>query len=132
MNIVEFAEDILGWKLLDYQKEYLNVCYEYILQNKQLCSSEEWMNIPYEYVEKDTKCDLCDNRSECEEYLLDCTHSSDTRRHVINGIGHICPKDIKHAPCAISCSGDFMIDDEPCTSCDMYRKLKNKEEEKNE
>lgn len=94
--------------------------------------SKEWMNIPYEYVEKDTKCDLCDNRSECEEYLLDCTHSSDTRRHVINGIGHICPKDIKHAPCAISCSGDFMIDDEPCTSCDMYRKLKNKEEEKNE
>ena len=84
------------------------------------------------YVEKDTKCDLCDNRNECEDYLLDCTHSSDTRRHVINGIGHICPKDIKHAPCKISCSGDFMIDDEPCTSCDMYHKLKNKEEEKNE
>ena len=36
MNIVEFAEDISGWKLLDYQKEYLNACYEYILQNKQL------------------------------------------------------------------------------------------------
>ena len=75
-------------------------------------------------VEKDTKCDLCDNRGECEDYLIDCTHSEDTRRHVVNGIGHICPKDIKHKPCAISCDGDFMIDDEPCTSCDVYHKLK--------
>ena len=81
------------------------------------------------FIEKDTKCDLCDNRSECEDYLIDCTHSEDTRRHVINGIGHICPRDIKYTPCAISCDGDFMIDDEPCTSCDVYRKFKNKEEE---
>ena len=36
MNIVEFAESILGHELLDYQKEYLNTCYECILQNKQL------------------------------------------------------------------------------------------------
>lgn len=36
MNIVEFAEDILGHELPDYQKEYLNTCYECILQNKQL------------------------------------------------------------------------------------------------
>ena len=28
------------------------------------------------------------------------------------------PKNIK---CTISCNGDFMIDDEPCTSCDVYR-----------
>ena len=83
------------------------------------------------YVEKDTKCDLCSNRSECEEYLIDCTHSADTRRHVINGIGHICPKDIKHTPCAISCNGEFMIGDEPCISCNVYHKLKNKEK-KNE
>ena len=47
------------------------------------------------YVEKDTKCDLCNNRSECEEYLIDCTYSADTRRHVINGIGHFCPLDIR-------------------------------------
>ena len=40
-------------------------------------------------------------------------------------------KDIKHTPCAISCNGEFMIDDEPCTSCNVYRKLKNKEK-KNE
>lgn len=80
------------------------------------------------FIEKDTKCDLCDNRSECEDYLIDCTHSEDTRRHVINGIGHICPKDIKHTPFAISCNGDFTIDDEPCTSCDVYRKFKNKED----
>ena len=36
MNIVEFAESILGYELLDYQKEYLNTCYDCILQNKQL------------------------------------------------------------------------------------------------
>lgn len=36
MNIVQFAESILGHELLDYQKEYLNTCYECILQNKQL------------------------------------------------------------------------------------------------
>ena len=47
------------------------------------------------YVEKDTKCDLCDNRSECKEYLIDCTHSADTRRNVLNGIGHFCPLDIR-------------------------------------
>ena len=84
------------------------------------------------YVEKDTICDLCNKRDKCEEYLIDCTVTADTRRHVINGIGHICPKDIKHTPCAISCNGDFMIDDKSCTSCDVYRKLKNKGDEENE
>lgn len=54
--------------------------------------SKELMNIPYEYVEKDTKCDLCDNRSKCEEYLLECTFLSDTRRHFIPMMGFICPK----------------------------------------
>ena len=34
--------------------------------------------------------------------------------------------------CQISCNGDFMIDDEPCTSCDVYRKFKNKEEKEND
>ena len=33
-------------------------------------------------------------------------------------------KNIKHIHCTISCSGDFMIDDEPCIYCDVYRKLK--------
>ena len=77
------------------------------------------------YIEEDTKCDLCDSRSECEEYLIDCTHSADTRRHVINGIGHFCPKNIKRIPGAISCNGEFMIGDEPRTSCNVYHKLKN-------
>ena len=39
--------------------------------------SKEWVCMLY--VEKDTKCDLCDNRSECEDYLIDCTYSEDTR-----------------------------------------------------
>lgn len=81
------------------------------------------------YVEKDTKCDLCDDRSECEDYLIDCTHSFDTRRHLINSIDYVCPK---IRPCDISCNGDFMIDDEPCTSCDVYHKFKNKEENRND
>ena len=46
-------------------------------------------------VERDTRCDLCDNRGECEDYLIDCTRYEDTRRHVINGMGHICPKRYK-------------------------------------
>ena len=62
----------------------------------------------------------------CEDYLIDCTHSFDTRRHLINSIDYICPK---IRPCSISCNGDFMIDDEPCTSCDVYHKFKNKEVE---
>ena len=86
-------------------------------------SKFEDLNSPY-IVEKDTKCDLCNNKGECEDYLIDCTHSEDTRRHVINGIGYICPKDIKHIPCTISCNGDFMINYEPCASCDVYHKLK--------
>ena len=35
-------------------------------------------------------------------------------------------------PCAISCNGEFMIDDYPYASCDVYRKFKNKEDEENE
>lgn len=36
MSIVEFAEELLGYKLLDFQKEFLNKCYDAISQNKQL------------------------------------------------------------------------------------------------
>ena len=57
--------------------------------------SEERTKIPVEYHERDTRCDLCDNRGECEDYLIDCTRYEDTRRHVINGMGHICPKKYK-------------------------------------
>lgn len=56
--------------------------------------SKERTKIPVEYHEKDTRCDLCDNRSGCEDYLVDCTHYEDTRRHVINGIGAYLSKKI--------------------------------------
>ena len=36
MNIVEFAEEILGYKLLPFQKEFLTKCYETYASNKQL------------------------------------------------------------------------------------------------
>ena len=36
MDIVEFAEEILGHKLLSFQKEFLTKCYEAYASNKQL------------------------------------------------------------------------------------------------
>ena len=36
MSIVEFAEEILGYKLLSFQKEFLTKCYEAYVSNKQL------------------------------------------------------------------------------------------------
>ena len=42
--------------------------------------SKEWTNIPREYRETDTECEL-----------LEITHSEDTRRHFIRGIGYSCP-----------------------------------------
>ena len=46
--------------------------------------SKEWMNVPLEYHETDTECEL-----------LEITHSEDTRRHFIRGIGYICPLEIE-------------------------------------
>ena len=36
MDIVEFAEEILGHKLLPFQKEFLTKCYEAYASNKKL------------------------------------------------------------------------------------------------
>lgn len=36
MDIVEFAEEILGYKLLSFQKEFLTKCNEAYASNKQL------------------------------------------------------------------------------------------------
>ena len=36
MTIVEFAEKLLGYKLSDFQKEFLTKCYEAYASNKQL------------------------------------------------------------------------------------------------
>ena len=36
MSIVEFAEEILGCKLLSFQKEFLTKCYEAYASNNQL------------------------------------------------------------------------------------------------
>ena len=36
MSIVEFAEEILGYKLLPFQKEFLTKCDEAYASNKQL------------------------------------------------------------------------------------------------
>ena len=59
--------------------------------------SKEWTKVPHvEYKEEDTKCDLCEFKSKCEPYLLNCTTLSDTRTHFFNGLGHICPLDDIH------------------------------------
>lgn len=36
MDIVKFAEEILGYKLLSFQKEFLTKCYEAYTSNEQL------------------------------------------------------------------------------------------------
>lgn len=44
------------------------------------------------HEEHDTECDLCKYRDECLENLLECTASSDTRKHFIRGLGAECKK----------------------------------------
>lgn len=36
MDVVEFAESILGFELLDYYKDFLRACYKYISDNNKL------------------------------------------------------------------------------------------------
>ena len=49
---------------------------------------------PIPYKEKDTECDLCEQKAKCLEngLLLDSTISIDTRRHYIRGLCCFCPK----------------------------------------
>ena len=49
--------------------------------------SKEWTRIHYE--EKDTKCDLCIHKDQCD--LLEYTSIADTRRHFIPMRGFDCP-----------------------------------------
>lgn len=42
------------------------------------------------YEEKDTKCDLCEHKVECN--LLECTTVNDTRKHLIPNIDNVCKK----------------------------------------
>ena len=56
MSIVEFAEEILGYKLLSFQKEILTKCYEAYASNKQLYyipargQSIKWMPLIFQYI----------------------------------------------------------------------------------
>ena len=56
MSIVEFAEEILGYKLLSFQKEFLTKCYEAYTSNKQLyCiphrgQDTKWMAFVLQYI----------------------------------------------------------------------------------
>lgn len=56
MSIVEFAEEILGYKLLPFQKEFLTKCDEAYASNKQLfliphrgCNIK-WMAFVFQYI----------------------------------------------------------------------------------
>ena len=56
MDIVEFAEEILGCKLLSFQKELLTKCYEAYASNKQIyyipyrgCNIK-WMALVFQYI----------------------------------------------------------------------------------
>lgn len=56
MSIVEFAEEILGYKLLSFQKEFLTKCYEAYASNKQLYyipargQDIRWMPLIFQYI----------------------------------------------------------------------------------
>ena len=56
MSIVEFAEEILGYKLLSFQKEFLTKCYEAYESNKQLYyipgrgQNIKWMTFVLQYI----------------------------------------------------------------------------------
>lgn len=56
MSIVEFAEEILGHKLLSLQKEFLAKCYEAYASNKQLYyiphrgRNIKWMAFVFQYI----------------------------------------------------------------------------------
>ena len=45
--------------------------------------------IPQPYVEKDTRCDLCKYKDECDAKICS-TISLDTREHYIRGLGGEC------------------------------------------
>lgn len=49
---------------------------------------KHFAHVMYEYHEKDTKCDLCSCKDECD--LIDITTLRDTRRHFISGIDNVC------------------------------------------
>ena len=55
MSIVEFAEEILGHKLLSFQKEFLTKCDEAYVSNKQLHyiphrGDNKWMPFILQYI----------------------------------------------------------------------------------
>lgn len=56
MSIVEFAEEILGYKLLSFQKEFLTKCDEAYASNKQLYLiphrgyNIKWMAFVLQYI----------------------------------------------------------------------------------
>ena len=56
MSIVEFAEEILGYKLLSFQKEFLTKCDEAYASNKQLYyipsrgQNIKWMAFLFQYI----------------------------------------------------------------------------------
>ena len=56
MSIVEFAEELLGCKLLPFQKEFLTKCYEAYVSNNQLYyipargQTIKWMQLVFQYI----------------------------------------------------------------------------------
>lgn len=55
MSIVEFAEEILGYKLFSFQKEFLTKCYEAYTSNEQLYyiphrGDNKWMQFVFQYI----------------------------------------------------------------------------------
>ena len=77
MDIVEFAEEILGYKLLSFQKEFLTKCYEAYASNKQLFliphrgGNIKWMQLIFQYIAITYYYSEYSNENEVKERLDD-------------------------------------------------------------
>jgi len=101
---MNFLMKFKRWKSQGYKSEP-QIC-EYC-EKKQKCIKYKIVNFfsigcffradcykkkPEKYVEKDTVCDVCEFKSECN--LTEITGMADTRRHFVRGIGSECKRNV--------------------------------------
>lgn len=79
-------------KALGGRGNYYNEFKKWLPEETDIDISEE------SYVEKDTECDLCEHKAECD--LIEITNYYDTRMHLAPNIGNRCKKK-EGAPCTI-------------------------------
>jgi hypothetical protein len=65
---------------------------------RKILKSKENRQTVGKYIEKDTECDLCENKNNCIENgnLVFASLDLDSREHYIKGIGCVCRKQTKN------------------------------------